>query len=237
MGQVCSATNLLTIETRWTMLPPPPSPDHPEYEERWRYLYETYEPAMRRYAHALLRGMLGRHVAENEAADLVHDYLTQCLDKEWLSRNAGEIRSFRRYLKAQLFRRACDYVDQATAKRRKPPGLESPEVLRGIRGRAMDPANAAFDDTVVGIAIERALELLQQQRAEYAEIVRDLIRTRGEGSPDIAARLGRAESQMAVLRFRARRAFSVHLAEELKGLVRSETEFAELVQELGPLLP
>ena len=47
----------MQIETRWTMLPPPPGPEHTDWEERWRYLFETYTPAMRRYVAALLRGL------------------------------------------------------------------------------------------------------------------------------------------------------------------------------------
>ena len=237
MSLVGGARNLLSIETRWTMLAPPPSPEHPEYEARWRYLYETYEPAMRSYAHTLLRGMLGPHVAENEAADLVHEYLTQCLDKAWLSREAGAIRSFRKYLKAQLFRRACDYVDRAKAKKRKPPGLAGQEGLQGVRARAIDPAEAALDASLVEIAVDRALATLAENNAEHAEIVRDLRRTAGEGSADLAERLGRPAQQMAVLRHRARKAFAVCLAEELKGLVRSEVEFARLLEDLDPLLP
>lgn len=219
------------------MLPPPPSPEHPEYEARWRYLYETYEPAMCAYAHALLRGMLGPHVAENEAQDLVHEYLLSCLDKAWLSRNAAEIRSFRKYLKTQLFRRACDYVDHVKAKKRSPPGLQSPEVLRDIRARAIDPAESAFDRGLVEIAVERAVAVLAGNNAEHAEVVRDLLRTGGEGSTDLADRLNRPAQQMAVLRHRARKAFSVALAEELKGLVRSELEYGNLLIEIDGLLP
>lgn len=237
MSIVGSARNLLSIETRWTMLPPPPTPEHPEYEARWRYLYETYEPAMRSYAHTLLRGMLGPQVAENEATDLVHEYLLSCLSKDWLGRNAGEIRSFRKFLKAQLFRRACDYVDHKKAKKRAPPGLESPEVLKGIRARAIDPAEAALDESLMAIAVERALEVLAQKNSDQAEVVRDLLRTGGEGSPDLAERLGRPARQIPVLKHRARQAFSACLSEELKGLVRSELEFTTLIEDLEGLLP
>jgi DNA-directed RNA polymerase specialized sigma24 family protein len=231
------ALNLMQIETRWTMLPPPPGPEHPDWEESWRYLFLTYAPAMRRYVGALLRGMFKQRPDDAEVEDVVQDYLSHCIDKGWLSRDAGSIRSFRSYLKTQVFRFTCDYLDRKYAQKRSAPGTRDERMLQGVGTRADDPAIRAFDEGLVDVAREEAIRKLGEANADQAEVIRDLLRTAGEGSTDLAERLGRPAKQLPVLKHRARKAFATLFAEELKGTVVDLEAFGELLKALEPHLP
>jgi len=236
-GPTASARTLMEIETEWAVLPPPPGPDHPQWATSWGYLFETYTPAMRRYVAALLRGRFRRPDSAQEAEDVVQEYLRVCMDKGWLSREAGSIRSFRSFLKTQLYRFTSDHVDRINAKKRRPTGTAPAETLEGVAGRGRDPAEADFDKAFTEATVARAIERVQEANREHAEIVRDLLRTGGAGSADLPARLGREPEAMAVLRHRARKAFAVHLATELKGTCLDLGAFAELLGALEPYLP
>jgi len=229
--------HLTSIETRWTVLPPPPDPQDAGWDQSWSYLFETYTPAMHSYVRALLRGMLKRPVEEADVEDIVGAYLAACIDKGWLSRDAGSIRSFRRYLKTQVFRFTCDWLDRKFAQKRRRGTPASPTLLEGVSGAEPDPAGRVFDAALVDAACEAALRSLSQASEDQAEIVRDLIRTGGEGSADLPERLGRPARQMPVLRHRARKAFAALFAEELKSTVVDMDAFGELLQSLEPHLP
>lgn len=231
------ARHLLEIETRWTMLPPPPSPEDPAWEERWRYLFQTYAPAIRGYVAALLRRMTRATVDEAEVDDVVQDYLSACVDKGWLSRDAGTIRSFRRYLKTQVYRFTCDYLDRKFASKRDARRTLGDEMIEAVGVQDDDPAVRALDEGVVAVALDQALARLSRASEDQAEVIRDLLRTGGEGSADLGARLGRPPRQLPVLRHRARRAFATLLAEELKSTVRDLDAFSELLTTVEAHLP
>ena len=135
------------------------------------------------------------------------------------------------------WRPPCDYLDRKFAQKRKPPGESGPEMLESIGTREDDPASQAFDEGIVDVAREEALDKLGQANPDQAEIIRDLLRTDGEGSPDLAERLGRPARQIAVLKHRARKAFATLFAEELKSTVLDLDAFAELLDALEPHLP
>ena len=232
-----SARRLLDIDTRQTMLPPPPSADDPGWDHSWAYLFETYTPAMRRYVTTLLAGLVGREAAKTEAEDVVQGYLAACVEKGWLARDAREMTSFRSWLKMQLFRFTCDWMDRMNAKKRKAPGFEDPEVLRGLRSRVLGPADAAFDEALVVAATERAVEKLAQRSEDQAEIIRELLRRAGDAGNDLGPRLGKSPPQLAALKRRARVSFAALLAEELRATVRDLSSFDTLLRELDPLLP
>lgn len=237
MGRPFSARRLMEIDTRHTMLPPPPSAEAEGWDRSWRYLFETYTPAMCRYVRTLLRGIVGGG-AETEAEDVVQAYLTACVEKGWLARDAAEIRSFRSWLKMQLFRFTCDWIDRMRAAKRQAAGSDlGPDVLLGMRARVMDPADAAFDRELVEAAIESALRKLADRSEDQAEVMRDLLRRDGAASSDLADRLDRNASQLAALTRRARVAFAGLLAVELRTLTRDEHSFARLLEDLDPYLP
>jgi len=237
MGITGGIRKLMSIETRWTVLPPPPGPENERWNSSWSYLFETYTPAMHSYVRALLRGMLKRPVEEADVEDVVGEYLAACIDKGWLSRDAGSIRSFRSYLKTQVFRFTCDWLDRKFVQKRQPGAMASPALLEGVSGTEPDPAARVFDAALVEAARDVALRSLSQASEDQAEIVRDLIRAGGEDSADLAEHLGRPARQIPVLRHRAHRAFAALIAEELKSTVIDLEAYAELLGALEPHLP
>jgi len=238
MERLGGRQRLMDIDTRQTMLPPPPGPSDPGWTASWQHLFETYTPAMRRYVTSLLKGLLGRPAAETEAEDVVQAYLATCVEKGWLARDAKAMRSFRSYLKMQLFRFTCDHIDRMRAKKRQPKGFEDPSVLQGLRSRVLAPAEAAFDEEVVSVATQQALAGLATRSEDQAEVIRELLRTGGElDAVALAERLGRTSEQLAALKRRARVNFATLLATELKNTVRGVDDFESLLRELDPFLP
>lgn len=237
MSRPFSARRLMEIDTRHTMLPPPPSAESEGWDRSWQYLFDTYTPAMCRYVRTLLRGIAGG-AAETEAEDVVQAYLAACIEKGWLARDAAEIRSFRSWLKMQLFRFTCDWIDHRQAAKRSAAGSDlGAETLLGMRARVMDPAEAAFDQELVEAALESALGKLAERSEDQAEVMRDLLRREGRASGDLGERLERTASQLAALTRRARVAFAGLLAVELRTLTRDEHSFARLLEDLDPYLP
>lgn len=230
MSLLGTITDLMQIETRQTMLPPPPGPAHPSWEESWTWLFQRYAPAMRRYVRGVLKSVLKRAISEDEAEEVVQEYLSACIDKGWLSRDVGTIRSFRRYLKVQLYRFVHDYLDRKLAKKRAPEGVVDAAALADL---AIEPddadAIAELDRGFVEVACEEALRRLGEKNEEQAAIVRDLLRSGEGGSADLADLLGRPQRQLPVLRHRARRAFAVLFIEELKATTRDLASFEELL--------
>ncbi|MBL9086006.1 MAG: sigma-70 family RNA polymerase sigma factor [Planctomycetia bacterium] len=228
---------LLSIETRRSLLPPPSRADDPRWEAAWTHLATTYAPAMRRYVARLLRGLVGEDRADDEAEDVVQAYLAAAVEHGWLSRDVARQRSFRSWLKMQLFRFTCDWVDHRRAQKRNAPGWADPEVLQGLRARVLDPAEADLDRALVETAVEAALRRLAERSEDQAEVIRSLLRGGGTPEPDLGARLEREGNTLAALVRRARTSFATLLAETLRETVRDEEAFADLLADLEPHLP
>ena len=226
---------LRSIATRRSMLPPPGATDTPEARRSFDWLFRRYAPAMVRYARTLLAG-LGGPLGPGDAEDLVQAYLTDCLEKGWLSGAGGEVRCFRAYLQTQLRRYVLTAVRDAGAAKRAPRGTAAvdPDALTGS---APDPAEAELDRGFLDVASSLALEDLREGNSDYGEIVADLLRTDGRGSDDLAARLGRSEKQIVHLRHRARRRFAILLFDRLRETVRDDDDHAALCRRLEPYLP
>ncbi len=218
------------------MLPPPETRDDPRWNESWDYLCSLYTPAMVRYVRSVLSRRLGRSVDEDEAADVVQDYLTQAFEKGWLSKDDEDIRCFRAYLQAQLSRFATSYLRHKFAKKRSPAGVEAAEVLDRVAAEDADLA-AELDAGWVESIQKQVLARLLDASATYYEIVLDLLRTDGEGSADLAERIGKPESRMKDLRHRARRRFALLFYEELRLSVRDDEAYEDLCSRLEPHLP
>lgn len=228
---------LLSIETRRSLLPPPARADDPRWADAWQHLATTYAPAMRRYVARLLRGLVGAEQADDEAQDVVQAYLAAAVEHGWLARDASRLTSFRSWLKMQLFRFTCDWIDHRRAQKRTAPGWTDPEVLRGLRARVLDPAEADLDRGLVDGAVQEALRRLAERSEDQAEVIRSLLRTDGAPGPDLGARLGREGNALAALVRRARTAFAGLLAEALRATVHDEEAFADLLADLEPHLP
>lgn len=231
-----STSDLRSIPTRRSLLPlPVAGASDPRWEDSWRHLLEVYGPALRAYVSALLRAARASSEPE-DAADIVQAYLTACLEKGWLQRDGGEIRSFRAYLKVQVRRFTWSWLREQHALKRRPPH-QLLEADLEARASASPELDIALDAAFVQSAVERCCTQLAASNAVYAEIIADLLRTEGVGSSDLATRLGREPRDLAVLRHRARRRFAHLLAEELRATVRDAESFHELLVLLEPHLP
>lgn len=228
--------HLHSIDTRRSLLPPPGNADDPDWERSWTHLFEVYAPAMERYVGGILRRSLQRPVDPEMSRDIVQGYMAASIEKGWLSRDDDSIRCFRAYLQTQLRRFTYKHLDHLFAARRWAPGTQGDDVLHDVAGldaQATEDLDRAFVDT----AVERALTTLRGGNETYAEIVADLLRTDGEGSPDLATRLDRPQRQMPVLKHRATRRFGLLLFEELRLTVRDGRSFETLCARLEPWLP
>jgi DNA-directed RNA polymerase specialized sigma24 family protein len=228
--------NLRSIQTRRSLLPPPGAPEDPAWEQSWTYLFEAYAPAMERYVAGVLRGALKRPPDMDFAADIVQSYLAEAIEKGWLARDETSIQCFRAYLQTQLRRFTYKRLDHMHAAKRHAPGTQGDDALAGVLKDAADDI-ADLDQAFVDVAVERSLSALREANETYAEIVGDLLRTGGEGSADLAERLGRPGKQLPVLKHRATRRFGILLYEELRMTVRDEDAFQTLCQRLEPFLP
>ena len=227
---------LRSIETRRSRLPPRDRAD-PNWEASWRYLFETYAPAMRRYVRGVLGSLLGHPATEDDAADVVQQYLATCVEKRWLETDAGSIRCFRAYLSTQLRRFTFDWVDHRLAHKRAPRDARVVALVQDVPSRGPDPAEQELDRGWVEVALDRALATIRAGNEDYYEILVDLRRTDGRGSSDIAARLRRPPAQLPNLRNRARARLSALFVEELRATVRDAEDLHALLDRVGDFLP
>ncbi len=235
--RIVPADALHAIETRRSLLPPPDTSDDPRWQRSWRHLFERYQPAMERFVQGVLARAGGRPQDREEARDIVQAYLTDAIEKGWLSREGADIRCFRAWLQVQLKRYVHAWLRHRTAAKRDPGSMEDEEHLARVEGAADDPADQELDAGWVEVAKERALEALGEGSETYAEVIRDLLRTHGEGSTDLGERIGRNEKQLVHLRHRARKRFALLFYEELRLTVRDDEAYAALGQRLAPYLP
>jgi DNA-directed RNA polymerase specialized sigma24 family protein len=187
-------------------------------------------PAMVRYVTRLLTPALGSARARQDAPDVVQAYLAACLEKGWLARDADDVRCFRAYLQTQLRRFCSDHLDRRFA-------AKPAEALSGVQDPRGTDAAEELDRGWIDVAVGRALATLQRHNHDYYEVVADLLRTGGEGSPDLAARMDRSPTQLVHLRHRARRRFAALFHDELRETVRDDEAFADLARRLEPHLP
>jgi DNA-directed RNA polymerase specialized sigma24 family protein len=228
---------LRSIATRRSLLPLPAERDSPRFERGWTELFQRYGPAMVRYVRSVLSQTRGRRAADEEAEDVVQEYLRQAMEKGWLARDAAEVRCFRAYLQTQLRRFVYKHLEHEGAQRRSPKALVPSALLEEVGTSRDDPAARELDRSWVEVAVDDALERLRVGNADYYQIVADLLRTEGAGSPDLGALLGRSPAQLTHLRHRARRRFSVLLHECLRETVRDDAAFEDLCARLEAYLP
>jgi len=219
------------------MLPPPESSRDPAWEASWNFLCRLYTPAMIRYARGVLTRHLGRPVDMDEAADVVQDYLSQAMEKGWLSRDRDDIRCFRAYLQTQLARYVVSYLRKKNARKRQPVGTEVAAVLESVASAGPDPASVDLDAGWVEAIVDHVLERLRASNRTYHAVIVDLLHTDGEGSEDLRQRIGRPASRTKDLRYRARRRFALLFFEQCRISVRDDDAYEALIERLRPYLP
>ena len=237
MAIIETSRRLRSIVTRKSMLPRLADKESPDWAASWQFLFSLYMPAMVRYVKSVLSRALKRPAHDDEAQDIVQDYFSQCLEKDWLTRDVESIRCFRAYLQMQLKRFVYKHLEHKFAQKRNPGAMASAEALEGVMGDAADPSTADLDEGWVAVAVEQALAELRQGNELYAEVIADLLRTQGEGSSDLAERLGQSNQQLTHLRHRARKRFGTLFHEQLRQTVLDDEAFEELCQRLESYLP
>ncbi len=237
MSIIDSSRRLRSIVTRKSMLPRLADKDSPEWADSWQFLFSLYTPAMVRYVKSVMSRALKRPADSDEAQDIVQDYFSHCLEKDWLTRDVESIRCFRAYLQMQLKRFVYKHLEHKFAQKRNPGAMASPEALEGVMGDSVDPSTTELDEGWVTVAVQQAIAELRDGNGLYAEVIADLLRTEGEGSDDLGERLGQSAKQLTHLRHRARKRFSVLFHEQLRQTVLDESAFEDLCQRLESYLP
>jgi len=232
-----TSRRLRSIVTRPSLLPRLADRGEAAWSDGWQYLFALYAPAMVRYVRGILFHATRRRADPEDAQDIVQEYLSVCLDKDWLTRDVASIRCFRAYLQTQLKRFVYRQLDHKFAKKRHPGAMAPVEALDGVAGPGGDPSVGDLDEGWVAVAVKQALAALRHGNEIYAEVISDLLRTEGDGSPDLAERMGQTPQQLTHLRHRARKRFATLFHEELRQTVVDDEAFDELCQRLQPYLP
>lgn len=228
--------------TRWSVVISLDQPDDPRWEASWAYLVDAYRHVMERYVARALARAGRRGAVSDEAADVVQDFLSDCIAKGWLSRARPDRGRFRAFVQTLLRRYTYSYLRHSGAKKRTPP--DGTAVLPLLSEDAIEPCSPSdeqdlreFDEGWVRVAVDRALESLRAENARHATIVCDLIAGDGTESPDLPERIEARDEQMPVLRHRARKRFVALFESELQATVDDEDAFAEEWRALRPYLP
>jgi DNA-directed RNA polymerase specialized sigma24 family protein len=210
------------------------TPAAPERREAsWTWLATTYQVPLERYAAGVLARVRGRSSAD-EAAEVVQDFLATCLEKRWLERADRSRGSFRAFVRVLLRRFVyAGLRGGRSAARTLSLDAASVEEPAGEDRSAVE----AFDREFVRVAVDRALETLRQERERYHAVIVDLIATDGQGSADLAARMGVSSAQLPVLRHRARKRFARLFEEEVAATVGDDDAFDDEWRVLAPYLP
>lgn len=229
------------ISTRWSMVAGLHAQPEIQWQASWRYLVETYRAPMERYVRAVLSRRTGQTNVAEQAKDIVQDFLTTCFEKEWLARADPDRGRFRAYAKKLLRRYALGYVRKEKALKRSPaPGKQTFEIREGDRVENLTPDEQAeldeFDRSWFKVAFDRALQRLGEERERYQIVILDLQHTGGEGSDDLAERVGVRRQQLPVLVHRARKRMRHHFVEELAQTVGDQDLFEEEYKELLPYM-
>jgi RNA polymerase sigma factor (sigma-70 family) len=228
--------------TRWSILANLDDRKDPQWEASWNYLAQGYRKPMEVYARRLLARAPGGKASAQDAGDVVQDFLTTCIEADWLSRADPEQGRFRAYMQTLLRRYVRGWLRHRLAQKRRPAEgryLVSllPEDEDAGPSEVAPQDIAAFDRSWTDVAVEHALARLQEENERYHVVIHDLICTGGEGSPDIADRVGLRPAQFPVLKHRARKRFSDLFEEELRSTVCDDTAFEDEWKALQPYMP
>ena len=208
-------------------------------EQSWTDLIEAYRAPMEIYVRRLLGRTRGRTPSADEVSDVVQAFLVECIEKDWLSRADPERGRFRAFIQTLLKRFVFHQMRHDMAQKRQPKDKAVVSLDVGFDPSGTDDAAdlEAFDRGWVEVAVQRALDRLREERERYAVVIEDLIRTDGEGSPDLPERVGVRPVQLPVLKHRARERFSKLFEEELASTVNDPQDFEDEWRSLAPFLP
>lgn len=228
--------------TRWPLVKALDAPGEPRRVEAWEHLVAAYRSPMEGYVQRVLTRKRGRLCSQEEAAEVVQDFLGDGLAKAWLSRADPERGPFRAFLQTVLRRYARGRVRAERAKRRGPSGAARLVSLADLGpdepgGADEQPDVDALDRTWAEVAVQRARARLGRESDRYLHVVDDLIRTNGATSPDLAQQISVRAQQLPVVKHRALKRFAQLFGEELAATVGDDTQFRDEWRRLAPYLP
>ena len=221
--------------TRWSMIQ---RLADKQDQAAWTQLFHDYEPPMRKYARRWLSRLAGGDPAD--ADDVVQDYFQACLEKDWLTRARQDAGRFRAFVQMTLKRHVLRWVRDRHAQRRHPKDakvLTMDDDESPIAVAAAAELDDEFDKSWTEIAVDRALRQLGDADSRASLVVRDLIRTEGDGSADIHDQLGINRAYYNVLKGRVRTTFSRYVAQEMQATVADESALRSEWEHLKKFLP
>lgn len=228
--------------TRWSVLADLEAQEPATWQRSWDELVRAYTPPMERYVRGLLRRLAPGSDAVADTEEVLQGFLAACVEKGWLGRATPEKGRFRAFLQALLKRHVLHFHRHRRAARRHPgPGQSLVPLLDET-----DEAEAIFEDTEeragfdagwAAVLVDRTLRRLEEKHERYGAVVRDLLLTHGEGSPDLAQRLGIRSAQFPVVKHRARDLFARLFAEEFAATVTDPQSYQEEWTSLSAYLP
>lgn len=230
---------LCSIVTRWSRLRGTGARGTPDWQEGWTWLYQRYQPAMRRYVYWKLQAVAGQLASYETAADIVQDWFTRAMERGWRPETETEVRSFRAYIQVQLQRATVSWLRSRGATKRGGGATHVGVEALDDASAEDDPAARQLDRGLVDIALERALRTLREHNERDASIIDDLLREQASGatSPDLPQLLGFPERQLPVIKHRARKRLRKLLGIELEQIVDDEASLQALWARLEPHLP
>lgn len=228
--------------THWSRIAALDGPPTDLRESSWGYLVSAYQRPMEEYVRRALSRWRGRPCSREDASALVQDFLGECAASSWLSRADPKRGPFRAFLQTLLRRFTLRHLRHERAARRTPPaGARLIPISDAMAGEPISAGRRAdmdaFDRTWAQVAVERARQLLGKASPRYLTVIDDLILTHGEGSDDLAQRLGLRDQQLPVLRHRALKRFAVLFEKELAATVGDAQQFRDEWRALAPYLP
>ena len=220
-------------ETRWSLMGELDASAGERREMSWQYLVGAYERPIQGYLRRQMGRLRGRPCSVEDAADLTQQFLVICAEKAWLSRADPQKGPFRAFLQDALRKYAIGRNRWERAQKRNPGRdvrihsmFEDEAAVAALSDEERDERDD-FDRTWAEVAVERARKRLGESNERYLTVIDDLIRTHGEGSPDLAERVGLRRQQLYVLRSKARKRFAELFEQELFETAGDEAQFRE----------
>ena len=215
--------------THWSVLLSPDSPG-----DAWRFFYERYRDSVS----ALLRR---GGVAEAELEDLVQEFFTATLQREFLAKADPSRGRFRGYLCTAARRfLASHYRRSGRLKRQPDAGLVALDstVAATVPAGGVTPEDEfdlAWARAVLQRAVARAEQAYRaQDKPGHAEAFR--LRQLGTGWQEVATRLGTTQGAVRGWVSRFEQQVADHLREEVAGTVASEADLEAELRALSEIL-
>ncbi len=214
-------------------------------QDAWRHLTGKYLPAMIWIASRELERTGGGVVRGDEAADVVHELLTACYERDWLLRADPERGRFRDFLFAMTKNFTRNYVRHRLAKRRHPEGgLESLDAgtmrLRVDALPSTQRTNSADEsdemEQWVRCMLMAATERMRTRSPGNARAVEILIREGPLSTSELSLLLGTTHAKASLARHRGIRMLGEEIVREVRHTVANRNAYRAELSLIRPIL-